>query len=115
MGVHTGVRLSVLGGSVFDLVTQEGTPSPPGSRGRAWYRSSAELPEALGWDKEETGSHEEKPFQSPEPVLGPQGRGSTSVPEAKQKHSHGCRRHTCVTRVGGWGWPGADMHARLHG
>ena len=67
---------------MFDLVTQEGTPGPPGSWGRAWYHSSVELPEALGWDKEEIGSLEEKPFQSPEPVLGPQGRGSTSVPEA---------------------------------
>ena len=33
--------------------------------------------------------------------LGPQGGGSTSVPEAKQKHSHGCRKHMCVTGGGG--------------
>ena len=58
MGEHTGVCSSVLGGSVFDFGNKMKARRVPQAlrEGHAWYCSSAKLPEALGWDKEETGS-----------------------------------------------------------
>lgn len=112
MGEHTGVCSSVLGGSVFDFGNKMKARRVPQAlrEGHAWYCSSAKLPEALGWDKEETGSSKKSRSRAlgrfslsprlPLPLtaeLVPQGGGSTPVPEAKQKHSHGCRKHMCVT------------------